>query len=1093
MKTKFNGILTLLLALTVQFVFAQKTVSGTVSDESGALPGVSVMIKGTKTGTETDFNGKYSLQAKQGDVLVFSYVGLETAEKTVGASNVIDVVMVASSENVLDEVVVTALGVKKEKKALGYSSQEVKSDELTNVKQNNFVNSLSGKVSGVQIRTNNNFGGSTNVVMRGNKSLTSSNQVLFVVDGVPLDNSVTNTSQQRAGGTGYDYGNAISDINPNDIESMNVLKGASASALYGARAANGVIVITTKKGKKRDGLGITVNSGVTFGVYDKSTFAEYQNEYGAGYGPYYGSTGYFEDYDVDGDGNLDLVVPTYDDASYGAAFSPNLLVYQWDSFVPESPNYMKKYPYMAAENGPGSFFQTGLTSNNSIDFSKVTENAAYRVGYTYYNTTGILPNSKLAKHNVSFNGNTKFNDKLSSDISFNYSYQDALGRNSTGYNDNLMSTFRQWWQVNVDVKEQERLYHLTKRNVSWNGGAPWAGDDYPLYWDNPYWTRFENYESDSRNRIFGNVGLTYKLMDWASVTTKFSLDKYNDVQEERREIGSVPVRFGILGLTNGQEDASGYMLYNRDYKEYNYDLLFNFNNDFSEKMSFTGLLGGNIRRNTISSVRASTNGGIVVPNLFALSNSTGASPTPSDFYGTKQVNSVFGNATIGYNDLIFLELTDRIDQSSTLPKENNTYNYWSASTSIVFSKLAQAEWLNLGKIRFNYAQVGNDTGLYNITDTYVKLENFGDATLFTVPSTKNNSDLKPEITKSIEGGFELSMFNNRLGLDFAAYKTNTFNQLLPSNITPATGFSSKWVNAGQIDNKGLEISLNAKIVKNDNFTWATNINWSKNISKVVELYNNPATGEPLKNLTLGSFQGGVSINATLGEPYGVLRGTGFQYHENGQRIVNSSGYYVAVSDQIIGNPNPDWIGGINNTLTYKNLSLNFLIDMQQGGDVYSLDMHYGQGTGVVANTVGTNDLGNPIRDPLTSDNTSGGIILEGVNADGTPNTKRVSAGYYGGVFYWGNSSRNPGQLTVYDASYVKLREVALSYKIPNKFIGKYFTDMSISFTGSNLWIISKNVPYADPESGLAAGNTQGYLSGSYPTTKTYGFNIKLVL
>src|SRR5690554_1035987 len=534
MKTKFNGILTLLLVFFVQLTFAQeKTISGAVTDDTGLpLPGVNIIIKGTATGTQSDFDGNYSIEANEGQTLVFSYVGFETQEVLVGTSNTIDVAMQAGSA--LDEVVVTALGVSREKQSLGYSTQQVEGEDIATVKGNNFTNALSGKVSGLQIRRNNNFGGSTNVVIRGNTSLTGDNQALFVVDGVPISNRNTNSANQAtASGNYYDYGNAAADINPDDIESINVLKGAAASALYGSRAANGVIIITTKKGKKNQGMGVTINSNVTMGVVDKSTFAEYQNKYGPGYGD-----DYFTYEDVNGDGIDDQVENYGDDASYGPAFDPNLMIYQWDSFDPASPNFMKKSAYVAAANGPIEFFETPITFTNSISISNGLEGGAYRLSYTKLDQSGLLPNSTLDRHNFVFSGSYDVTEKLTVSSLANYIKTDALGRNSTGYNDNVVGNMKQWWATSTDIQQQKDAYFNTGRNVTWNpsSSAPGAA---PLYWDNPYWTRYENYQNDTRNRFIGNIELNYELADWVNVTGRVSTDTYNESQEERRAVGSV--------------------------------------------------------------------------------------------------------------------------------------------------------------------------------------------------------------------------------------------------------------------------------------------------------------------------------------------------------------------------------------------------------------------------------------------------------------------------------------------------------------------------------------------------------------------------
>ena len=515
MKTKLKGILTLLLALVVQITFAQdKTISGTVSDSSGTLPGVSVLVKGSAQGTQTDFDGKYSITTTEGSVLQFSYIGYKTVEKTVGSSRFIDITM-EEDASVLDEIVVTALGISKEKKSLGYSTQKIDGEEVSKVKDANFINSLSGKVSGVEIKTSGTMGGSTNVVIRGNSSLTGNNQALFVVDGVPMNNSNTNSGNQQTGRGGYDYGNAASDINPDDIASINVLKGGAASVLYGSSAANGVIIITTKKGaSKEDQLGITINSSFSLGSIDKTTYTEYQDGYGAGYGAYYGSTGYFEDVDMNGDGVLDLVTPSTEDASYGAPFDPALMVYQWNSFYPQlTDTYLKATPWQAAKNNPLSFFEIAETAINSISFEGSTDKSTYRFAYTNFDQKGILPNSSIKKDIVDFGGSYDLSNRLSINTKMTYSSVRGKGRYGTGYDSkNPNQSFKQWYQTNVDIQEQKDAYFLTRENITWNTNS--STDLTPIYFDNPYWTRYENYQNDERNRINGHVTMTYKVSDW---------------------------------------------------------------------------------------------------------------------------------------------------------------------------------------------------------------------------------------------------------------------------------------------------------------------------------------------------------------------------------------------------------------------------------------------------------------------------------------------------------------------------------------------------------------------------------------------------
>jgi TonB-linked SusC/RagA family outer membrane protein len=1093
----------LLFFLTVVFAFASsellaqdRTVSGRVtsSDDGSPLPGVNVVVKGTTSGTVTNADGNFTLMAPGNGTLVFTFIGLESQEVPINDRTTVDVIM-AQDVQQLSEVVVTALNIPREKASLGYATQKVSGDAVTTAKQQNFVNSLSGKLAGVQIRTNGSFGGSTNILIRGNKSVGGNNQPLFVIDGVPVDNRTGNSVYQAAGSTGYDYGNTTSDINPEDIESINVLKGAGASILYGSRAQNGVVMITTKKGSKRKGVGISVSSGVTVSKINKDTFIKYQDKYGAGYAApsfeYYGPEGFFEDPNVLGNGP-GQVVPTLEDASYGAAFDGRN-VYQWDSFVPESPNYGKAYPWRAAKHTPVDFFETQMELNNSISFSGGNDNSVFRANYTNFKSNYILPNSDLKRNNFNLSASTAINEKLKASIDFNYINTNTLGRNSTGYSDNLMTTFRQWYQTNVDIKSLHDIYNKTGRNISWNGGD-YTDPSHPIFWDNPYWTRFQNYQTDKRNRVFGNFALNYQATKWLSAMARVSVDAYSALREERRAVGSVPAPFGIATSSGRNDQASGYSREDIRVSENNYDFILTAKKDLSTDLSLVAVLGTNIRRNNYESIYSATNGGLVVPGLYSLNNSVLPVQFPNETQTRKEVYGLFANANLGYKDMLYLEAAVREDRSSALPVKKNAYPYYMGAFSFVFTEAFDISFLNFGKARINYAGVGNDTDPARTNVAYTKLDNFGSSVLFSYPSTVNNTNLQPEASTSLEVGVETRAINNRLSFEFDLYKTNTRHQILPVEVSKASGMGYKILNGGNIQNKGIEVSLGYDIIKGSDFKWTANLVWAKNISEVISLPSD------IENYQINSYQGGVSTNATVGQPYGVIRGTGFKYL-NGQKVVNAAGYYVAVADQVIGNPNPDWTGGLTNTFGYKGISLSFLIDVQHGGDVWSLDQYYGQATGLPAHTARTNDLGNPIRNAVTLVNPddpsqgytedSGGVILDGVHDDGSKNTTRVRADYYGGLFYWGNATRNPTQLNTFDASYVKLRELSISYSLPKAILGNVFQRASLSLFGRNLWIIDKNVPYADPESGLGAGNGQGILSGAMPTTRSMGFKVDL--
>lgn len=1071
MRKKF--LLFIWLTVIGYAAFAQdRTVTGRVTsaDDGSALPGVNVLVKGTSYGTATDSDGRYSLSVPgSGGVLIFSFIGLQSQEILIGERSVIDVSLVLDATQ-LSEVVVTALGIERNKNELGYSAQQIGGDQISQTRGANFVSSLSGKVSGVDIKNANTMGGSTNVVIRGYKSIGSNNQALFVIDGVPVTNANNNTANQQMGRAGVDYGNAAADINPDNIASVNVLKGAAATALYGSRAANGVIMITTKKGKKNS-FDISINSGVTWGQIDKSTYARYQKEYGGSYDQTFGPTL---------PGGLDGAVPSVwfgDDASYGPKFDGQM-IYQWDARDPFSPNYQHARPWVAAKNDPSTFYETAVNSNQSIMISAGGDKTTFKFGYTRSDENGVLPNSSLDKDLFNFTSTSELSKKLTVSASANYSKIVGMGRYGTGYNgNNVNQAFRQWWQTNVDLKEQREAYFRNRKNVTWNWNTAGTG---PLYTDNAYWTRYENYNNDQRDHFFGYATLNYEVTNWLSVMGRAAYDGTTDLQEERIAVGSAGV--------------SSYSKFNRSYNESNFDLMLNFKKDITQDISFRGLLGSNMRRTYLYSTRATTNGGLVVPRLYSLSNSLNPITAPVEEYTRVGVDGLFASVTFGYKNLVYVEATGRQDKSTTLPTDDNTYFYPSVSGNFVFSEVMKFKWLTNGKIRANYAQVGNDAPPLSIYNVYDKPTGFGSAPIFSLPSIKNNENLKSEHTNSIEVGLEADFFQNRLGFDFTAYKTNSFDQVLNIAVSGATGYTGKWVNSGEVQNKGIEVSIYGTPVQVKDFSWTMKVNFTRNRNEVISLYGEGAS--KVMNYTITTLQGGVSLNAAVGEPYGVIRGKDFIY-TNGQKTVNGSGYYMtsSASNIVIGDPNPDWLAGINNTFDYKGLSLSFLIDIRHGGDIFSLDQWYGEATGLYPETAGLNDKGIPKRDPVAN---GGGIKLPGVQADGSPNSVYGENldGYGQLPFgYAANGNSNaPHKWYVYDASFVKLREAAISYSLPQSILDKLkaFKGVSVSLIGRNLWIIDKNMKYSDPEESLSSGNANGgYQSGSYPMVRSYGFNVKL--
>lgn len=1101
-----------ILLLCVTQVFAQnRTVTGTVTAQEDGLPipGVTVRVKGTTIGTQTGTNGKYSLSVPNNAVLIVSFIGYAQQEIPATGS-VINARLVVSSRQLGEVVVTGALGLTRTRNQQAYAAQQVAGDEVSKQRGSNFVSGLSGKVAGLEIRQNNALGGSTNVVLRGTKSILGNNQALFVIDGVPMNNGGAGngnagSNNANAGGTGnstggnagsvetgrggYDYGSPISDINPDDIESVTVLKGASGSALYGSIGANGVILITTKKAAR--GLGITLNSSVGYGSVDKSTLPTYQKEYGAGYGPFYNDqtgidpSGYFLIRDIKGDGTADdLVTPLQEDASYGHRFDPSLLVYQWDAFSPYSPNFGKKTPWVAGANDPTTFFTHPVTNNQSLFITNGTDNGSFKLGYTRNSQTGFMPNSNELRNNIDFGSTYKITDKLTAGANINYTRTDGKGRYGSGYQaENILNSFRQWYQMNTDIKEQKDQYFASGgKNITWNWASP--TNLVPIYWDNPYFVRYQNFETDTRNHYFGNVNLNYKVNDWLNLLGRVTVDNSSMLQEERRAIGTTGV--------------PSYTRRNINFNETNLDFLATVDKNISSDLNFKGLAGVNIRKNRYQLISGTSNGGLIVPGIYSLSNSKNAPAAPIENDIRQEVDGIFGGATFTWKKMVVLDGTLRRDVSSSLPSYSNKYYYPSVNLGFTFSELLkQYNWLSYGKVRISYAEVGNGGDPYKTQNFYSFGTPFGSNPQAAIGTIQNNATLKPERSKSKEGGLEMQFFNSRLGFDFTYYENKTANQLLPVALSTATGYNSAYINSGSLQNKGIELTVNGTPVQSKLITWKIGVNFTKNKNKVIDLYTD-ASGQPAQNLLIQSFQGGVSLNATLNHPYGDIRGTAYTdvngnpyIKKDGGRVVDqegdNAGYYKqSGATTTIGNINPDWIGGVTNSVRVQNFTLSFLIDVRKGGDVFSLDTYYGMDTGLYPETVGNNDLGKPSRN-LISD--GGGVIVQGITPAGAKNAIRVennATGLYG-------YEHNPAAGFVYDASYVKLREASIAYAFPQSVISKWgpVKGVDLALSGRNLWIIHKNVPYSDPEETLSAGNLQGYQSGAFPTARMFTLNLKV--
>ncbi|MDC8104044.1 SusC/RagA family TonB-linked outer membrane protein [Chryseobacterium sp. B21-037] len=970
----------------------------------------------------------------------------------------------------IEGVVVTALGIKREKRSLGYSTQEVKGEEINKNPTTNFINNLSGKVAGLEIKQSTNFGGSVNAVSRGYKSILGDNQALFVVDGVPIINRNINSPLQVNGFGGYDYGSPVSDINPNDIETLNVLKGAAATALYGSRAQNGAIIITTKKGRKNTrGIGLEYSGSISVSTVDKSTFPKYQTEYGQGY-----DGNFFNSYQGH-------PISSFSDSSYGAPFDPNLLVWQYDAFIPGSRNFGKRTPWVMAKNGPVTFFEKAINQTNNIALSGGNDRATFRLSYSNINATDILPNSSLIKNNFGGSASYKITDNLTATIFANYVTQNTKGRNSTGYGDNIMGNFRQWWPTNVDIQYQKYLYETFNKNYTWNILSP--DDLRPGYWDNPYFTRYKNYQNDKRDRFAGNFSLSYDLSKSINILGRVGIDGYTMITEERRAKGSIPAFFSF----NPIEQPSGYAITDFRFTETNYDLIATYKKNIGENFNIQALIGGNINVQSSYSNAQTTSGGLYIDDLYTISNSaaTPAKPLISDT--SKYVYGAFVQASLGYKNTYYIEGTFRRDQSSSLPKGKEAYYYPSVSASMVFSNLLQQKWLSFGKVRAAYAEVGSDTNADQLRNRFIVQSSFGNNPVYSYNTVLRNADLLPQKLKNLELGTNMQFFKNRIGFDVAWFKNIAFDQILPLPISLANGSGSKIQNTGELTTKGFEVSFNISPLKLNNFNWDMSINWSNPKTKVTALR------EGTENISIGTLPGGISINAPLNEEYGSIWGADFVYDPNGNKIIGKNGAYLHTDDtnHNLGSFQADFIAGLNNSFTYKNFNVTFQIDWKKGGKIFSLDQYFGYGTGLYPDSVGLNDLGNPIRNTLSN---GGGVILPGVMEDPNnpghyiPNTIRLDRSRSSQII----ETDPPSSAFVYDASFIKLRQVSVSYTFDKKSLGNIgIQSLTLGVVGSNLWIIHKNLPYSDPEAGLSSGNIQGYQSGVMPATRNFAFNLKV--
>ncbi|MCI4668349.1 MAG: SusC/RagA family TonB-linked outer membrane protein [Bacteroidia bacterium] len=1047
-----------LIGLGIGIAFAQSKVSGTVTDaESGdPLQGVAVLIKGTTVGMFTDNNGKYTLEVPEGNTtLLFTFLGKKTVEQSIDGRSTINVKL-EPDFLAIDEVVVTAVGLEANRRSLGYSIQNVKSDDIVNARETNLVNALNSKVAGVTVVSSSGSpGSSANIRIRGSVSVNGSNAPLFVVDGVPIDNS-----ESGNGVAGVDQSNRAIDVNPNDIESLSVLKGAAATALYGIRAANGAVIITTKSGKAGKPR-VTVSASYTVDQVNK--LPERQSSFAQGR-PIGGVPTYRGPF-------------TFEGFSWGPAISD--LEFDGDQDYP----FDSRGSLVAAGSGDGTpaeaydpydFFVNGNTLDLNASVSGGNNRSTYYISGGRLQSTGVVPNATFNRSTFKVKAGTKINSKLSAEMSANF-INSGGNRIQRGSNlDGIMLG----------------LLRTTPTFDNSNGGAGNAdptdkaafelsnGDQrsyrYGIY-DNPYWTINKNPFRDDVNRIIGYAQLKYEFNDWLSATYKLGTDFYTD----RRN--------GAFDINPGWSVGEVYNSFQSS-NDLNSDFLLQFNKNFGSKVNVNATVGHNYFSTRV--VTQSFNGTtLAAPDFYHISNASDIQAGEGVFQ--RELVGVFGTANFSYDNYLFVNVSARNDWSSTLGANTNSIFYPAVSVGFAFTEalgMTDNNILPYGKIRASLGQVGNDAPFAYATANYFNsatsdgdgfISGIGYPALgtnaFELSTALGNPDLRPETTTTLELGAELKFFQGRLGLDATYYNSVTRDIVLSVTLPATTGFTSVIQNAGQITNQGWEVVLNAIPVRNRDFEWNIDLNFTTFTNTVDTL------GEGISQVFLAGFTS-TSSRVVVGEQFGAIFGSGFQRDENGNTIIGENGWPLQdPQTRIFGNPNPDWIAGLRNTFTFKGLSVSALVDIRQGGDMWC-------GTCGVIDYFGTSKQSGDLRDQT--------VVFDGVKADGSANTTEVSyadpANGLGGNYFIRYGFGGITEMSIYNTSWVRLRELTLSYSLPKSVANSLKAgDITLTLSGRNLWL-NTEYPGIDPETNLT-GATNGFGLDYFnmPNTRSYGGSIRV--
>ncbi|TDE03769.1 SusC/RagA family TonB-linked outer membrane protein [Flavobacterium hiemivividum] len=1038
MTKKVIRLLFVLCMVCTYGMNAQTTVKGVVVDSATkvALPGVSIVIKGTSNGTTTDFDGNYSINVPNNETaLEFSYIGFVSQVAQVNGRGTINISLIEDISK-LDEVVVTALGIKRDRKSLGYSVQELKGQSLTEARETNVANALSGKISGLQvIKGSNGPASSSKIVLRGNSSLTGDNQPLIVVDGVPMDN-FTGADNNDFFNPSQDLGNGLGDLNPDDIETMTVLKGASAAALYGSRAGNGVILITTKTGKSRKGLGITFS--VTTGFERLFLEPETQRSFGQG------SEGVFRN-----DSRT----------SWGPKIAGQEVV-----------DFNGNTTRLSSHDNIGNFYTGGFNQTYSLSFQQqVSDATSLYSSVNYLKDDSNIPGATLQRLNLMTRAVSKFgeNKKWTSDVKVQYINMEAGNRPLNGSNvNNAFGTIAQM-PASIDVNEYRD-----------------ASDEFgKMRWfvaensENPYWSAKNRLSTDTRDRFLLNGSLKYQVNDWLSSEVKAGADLYDTTNEAKLYSGSP-------GNNTGR-----YSFGKDSFIETNYSFLLLANkDDVVGKFGTAATLGGNLMARKSNYLNGSS-GDLVVPNLFSLNNGVN-SPSIGQGSSERRTNSIYGTFQINYDGYAFLDFTGRNDWSSTLSEENRSFFYPSISASFVVTDMLTKQgaelpaWLSFGKLRASYATVGNDLNPYQLYNYYSIGNDANNNTTAGSNKTLFNPEVKSELIKSKELGLEVRFFQNRLGLDFAWYQSNATNQLIDLPLDPLSGYNFKKVNAGDVQNKGVELSIIGKVIHNPKgFNWESSLNYSHNRNTIESL------ADDVTQFRLGGFDN-LAVLAVERGGYGEIWGTRYSRVEDktspnfGKIIVDGNGLPIASSEKFkLGSQQPDAMLGFSNTFTYKNFSFGFLIDARFGGEIFSGSNHALQESGNAAVTVVNGERNDLIVDGVVSNGTGGF----------TANTLPVSAQRYWEAITARTGNLGINEANIYDATNIRLRNINVNFAMPKDWLGATgIQSAKIGLSANNVWMIKNSLNGIDPESVFATGtNATGFEYLSSPTTSSVFFNVSL--